>query len=77
MIQLQPVVLEGRGIRLEPLSAQHHDALVAASADGRLWELWFTAVPPRDGMSRYIEAALQGQRDGHMLTWVVRELASN
>ena len=77
MIQLQPVVLEGRGIRLEPLSAQHHDALVAASADGRLWELWFTAVPPRDGMSRYIEAALQGQRDGHMLPWVVRELASN
>ena len=77
MIQLHPVVLEVRGIRLEPLSAQHHDALVAASADGRLWELWFTAVPPRDGMSRYIEAALQGQRDGHMLPWVVRELASN
>ena len=76
MIQLNPVTLEGRGVRLEPMALQHHDALVAASADGRLWELWFTAVPPSDGMARYIETALSGQRDGHMLPWVVRELAS-
>jgi RimJ/RimL family protein N-acetyltransferase len=34
-------------------------------------------VPPRDGMARYIDTALKGQRDGHMLPWVVRELASN
>ena len=76
MIQPQPVTLEGRGIRLEPLTAQHHDALVTASADGRLWELWFTTVPPHDGMARYIDIALNGQRDGHMLPWVVRELAT-
>jgi len=77
MIQVQPVTLEGRGIRLEPLAPQHHDALVDASADGRLSELWFTTVPPRDGMARYIETALNGQRDGHMLPWVVRELAGD
>jgi RimJ/RimL family protein N-acetyltransferase len=28
-------------------------------------------------MARYIDTALKGQRDGHMLPWVVRELASN
>jgi RimJ/RimL family protein N-acetyltransferase len=77
MIHVEPITLEGRGIRLEPLGMEHHDALVAASADGRLWELWFTTVPPRDGMARYIDTALKGQRDGHMLPWVVRELASN
>src|SRR6185369_10686460 len=76
MIQLHPVTLEARGIRLEPLATHHHDALVAASADGRLWELWFTSVPASDGMARYIDTALNGQRDGHMLPWVVRELAS-
>jgi RimJ/RimL family protein N-acetyltransferase len=27
-------------------------------------------------MPAYVEAALKGQRDGHMLPWVVRELAS-
>jgi shikimate dehydrogenase len=45
MIQPQPTPLEGHGIRLEPLTLDHHEALAAAAADGRLWELWFTSVP--------------------------------
>jgi N-acetyltransferase len=73
MITVQPTVLESGDIRLEPLTEDHHDALVTASADGRLWELWFTAVPPADGMRAYVADALKGQRDGHMLPWVVRE----
>ena len=72
----QPLVLEGRGIRLEPLTEAHRDALVAAASDGRLWELWFVAVPPPEGMPAYIAVALTGQRDGHMLPWVVRDVAS-
>jgi len=44
-IEIAPVTLEGYGIRLEPLTYEHHDGLAAAAADGRLWELWFTAVP--------------------------------
>src|SRR5438309_9550268 len=69
MIDVRPIVLEGGGIRLEPLTEDHHDALAAAAADGRLWELWFIAVPPPDGMRAYVADALQGQRDGHMLPW--------
>jgi RimJ/RimL family protein N-acetyltransferase len=76
MIDLHPTVLEGGGIRLEPLTEEHHDALVDAASDGSLWELWFTAVSPPEGMRAYIAAALQGQRDGHMLPWVVRDAAS-
>jgi N-acetyltransferase len=76
MIEVRPIVLEGGGIRLEPLTEEHHDALVAASADGRLWELWFTAVPPAEGMRAYVADALKGQRDGHMLPWAVRDTAS-
>ena len=50
MIQVAPITLEGHGVRLEPLTAEHRDALGAAVADGRLWELWFTAVAaPRRG----------------------------
>ena len=45
MIELAPVTLERRGVRLEPLKADHHDALAAAAADGELWRLWFTSVP--------------------------------
>ncbi len=75
MITVQPIQLEGHGIRLEPLTPAHADALRTAASDGRLWELWYTAVPEPGKVEAYIEAALTGQRDGRMLPWVVRELA--
>src|SRR5688572_29376765 len=49
---------------------------MAAASDGRLWELWYTSVPKPDETAGYITAALEGQRQGHMLAWAVRELAS-
>jgi RimJ/RimL family protein N-acetyltransferase len=76
MIIVQPVTLEGRGIRLEPLTTTHQDALAAAAADGSLWELWFTSVPAPGGTQAYIADALKGQQDGHMLPWAVRDLAT-
>ena len=76
MIHPQPATLEGSGIRLEPLSPGHADGLAAAASDGRLWELWFTSVPEPDGVAGYIAKALDGQAQGHMLPWVVRELES-
>jgi len=76
VIEVQPVTLERDGIRLEPLTAEHEPALVTAATDGRLWELWFTAVPAPDRTAEYIATALQGQRDGHMLPWAVRDVAS-
>ena len=76
MITLDPITLEGNGVRLEPLTPAHRDALAAAAADGRLWELWFTSVPKPEEVDRYIVDALDGHRDGHMLPWAVRELAT-
>jgi RimJ/RimL family protein N-acetyltransferase len=77
MKPVQPIILEGHGIRLEPLTADHAPALAAAASDGRLWELWYIAVPPPEGMLAYVTLALEGQREGHMLPWVVREAASD
>jgi RimJ/RimL family protein N-acetyltransferase len=76
MIDVRPAILERAGIRLEPLTDNHHDALAAATADGRLSELWFTAVPAPDAVQVYVAEALKGQRDGHMLPWAVRDVAS-
>ncbi len=76
MIDIHPVTLEGHGIRLEPLTFEHADGLDVAASDGRLWELWFTSVPEPEQTRGYIAYALEGQRDGHMLPWAVRELAS-
>ena len=76
MIEARSIVLEGDGIRLEPLTLEHSDGLAAAAADGKLWELWFTSVPKPEETQAYISTALTGQRDGHMLPWAVRELSS-
>lgn len=74
MIPPRPTVLEGHGVRLEPLAREHHDGLVAAAGDGELWTLWFTSVPAPGETQAYISAALAGQDAGHMLPWTVREL---
>ena len=76
MIQVQPVTLEGRGVRLEPLAESHHDGLVEAASDGRLWELWFTTVPEPQETRAYISEGLAGQAAGHMLPWAVRDTAT-
>ena len=76
MIAVAPVILEGNGVRLEPLAPEHANDLAAAVTDGRLWELWFTVVPEPEDVGAYIDAAVAGQRAGHMLPWVVRELGT-
>jgi RimJ/RimL family protein N-acetyltransferase len=75
LIKLHPITLESHGVRLEPLSHDHYDGLVAAASDGRLWELWYTSVPAPDEVKAYIETALAGQEARHMLPFAVRELA--
>jgi RimJ/RimL family protein N-acetyltransferase len=51
--------------------------LAAAAADGKLWELWFTAIPEPGKTQAYIDSALAGRDAGHMLPWVVRDLRSD
>jgi len=76
VIQPKSATLEGHGVRLEPLSAKHHDGLVAAAKDGKLWELWYTSVPEPEKTQAYIDAALAGQKSGEMLPWAVIEAKS-
>jgi len=76
VIKVEPRILEGHGIRLEPLSPEHEEGLRVAATDGRLWELWYTSVPEPEQAGQYIADALAGQEKGHMLPWAVRELES-
>ena len=76
MITIHSLELEGYGVRLEPLALHHERDLAAAAADGALWELWFTAVPTPAETKAYIELALSRQREGRMLPWAVRNVAS-
>jgi N-acetyltransferase len=77
VISVKPAQLEGHGVRLEPLSLQHEAGLKQAAQDGKLWELFFTSVPEPENTRKYIEDALKGQEQGHMLPWAVRDLKSD
>jgi N-acetyltransferase len=69
---LEPVTLAGDLVTLEPLHADHHDELVAAASDGRLWELWYTSVPSPETMRADIAEKLAEQAQGTRLPFTVR-----
>jgi N-acetyltransferase len=77
MISVQPTTLEGRGIRLEPMSIEHIEPLAEAILDGRIWELFYTAAPEPEKMRAYVDDALNAQRAGNRQPWAVRELTTN
>lgn len=72
MAFIEPVVLTGDLVKLDPLLAQDHDALVEAAADGQLWSLSYTRVPTPDQMLRAIEDGLAQRAAGALMPFTVR-----
>lgn len=71
MLEIAPVVLEGRHVRLEPLSLDHLDDLTAAGAEQALWTYMFADSSDRAGMRDFIEAAQAEQARGVSLPFAV------
>ena len=71
-----PVMLQGHGLRLEPLTMEHEPGLRAAAADGELWNLRVTSVPRPEETAAYIAQALDMQTRGERLPWAVVDAAS-
>ena len=71
MTWLQTVTLSNDICTLIPLSLTHHDDLVAAAEDGKLWELWYTGIPTPDMMTTEIERRLSLQAQGEMLAFAI------
>ena len=76
-MDISPIILEGRHVRLEPLTQAHAESLVAAASDGELWKSTVTVVPARDTIAAYIQAALDGQAQGRELPFVIVRKSSN
>lgn len=74
-MNLAPVTLEGRVIRLEPLGPHHLDALCDVGLDSSLWALTTTDIRSRDDMRRYLETALAERVTGFAMPFatVVRD----
>jgi RimJ/RimL family protein N-acetyltransferase len=76
-LKVEPVVLEGKYVRLEPLTLAHEKDLARAAADGELWHTDVTIIPKPHGMKDYIEAARKGFALGFELPFaIVRKIDS-
>jgi RimJ/RimL family protein N-acetyltransferase len=75
-IVIQTVTLEGRYIRLEPLSLAHHAQLCEMGLDEELWRWVVRPVRTPDEMRAYIEEALADQAAGTALPFATIDKAS-
>jgi len=76
-MKIEPVMLDGRYVRLEPLSLQHHTQLSNVGLHEDIWR-WNPRSPvltPAQ-MRAYIETALQQQADGTALPFATIDKAA-
>ena len=68
---IETITLSGQYVELQPLAKEHEEGLMAAAADGELWELWYTNIPTPDRMGAEIERRLALHAAGSMLPFTV------
>jgi RimJ/RimL family protein N-acetyltransferase len=73
---LEPIVLEGDFVRLEPMTLEHHAGLSEVGLDPEIWRYTLALVRTPDDMRVYMESALKLQRDGTTLPFVTIERSS-
>jgi len=76
MAFVEPVTLEGHGLRVLPLGLEHEAGLRAAAADGALWNIRVTSVPEPENTRKYIEDALAMREAGNRFAFVVQDAGS-
>jgi RimJ/RimL family protein N-acetyltransferase len=76
-LRVEPVKLEGRHIRLEPLCFAHHPQLCEVGLDEELWRWIPQAVKTPEDMHAYIETALAEQTAGTALPFATVDRATD
>jgi RimJ/RimL family protein N-acetyltransferase len=75
-VNLAPLTLVGRHVRLEPLTRAHVDALWTIADDPGLWRHTLVRISSRDELAAYVEAALSDEAAGSALPFATIDLAS-
>jgi N-acetyltransferase len=73
---LEPIVLEGDFVRLEPMALEHHAGLSEVGLDPEIWRYTLVLVRTPEDMRSYMDSALKLQRDGTTLPFVTIERSS-
>jgi N-acetyltransferase len=76
-MEIEPITLAGRHVRLEPLTLSHVEPLLAIGLGEDLWRWTATQVRTRDDMQAYVEEALDAQAKGTALPFATVHLASS
>lgn len=74
---IEPVILTGSKVILEPLSLEHADGMATAVKDGELWKLWYTSIPSPEKVGEYLKTALDMRENKGALPFIVRDKESN
>ena len=74
---VEPVVLDGKFVRLEPMTMGHLPALCAVGLESSLWAWTPSAIEDEAGLKRYVEIALDDRDRGTALPFVTIEKRSN
>jgi N-acetyltransferase len=76
-MDIQPVVLEGRYVRLEPLSEKHIPDLTIAGQDESIWQyMLYGVITTEEGMRAWVRDILSRQARGTDLPFTVIHLGS-
>src|SRR2546427_12119889 len=75
-MDIRPIILEGRVVRLEPLSMDHYAGLCAVGFDPELWRWTPNLVQTPEQMGEYMKAALDAQARGSELPFATCDRAS-
>ncbi len=73
---LEPIVLEGDFVRLEPMTLEHHGGLSEIGLDPEIWRYTTVMIRTPEEMRSYMESALSLQREGTTLPFVTIERSS-
>ena len=76
-MKFEKKALEGRYIRLEPISIIHKEGLCEAIADGELWKLFVTLVPNLDKVSDFIGEAENSFENMDGITYAIIESSTD
>jgi N-acetyltransferase len=68
---LEPTLV-GKRVTLAPLCRADRAGLLAAVSDGELWKLKVTSAPSRQTIDDYIDRAIEGRSEGHMIPFATR-----
>jgi RimJ/RimL family protein N-acetyltransferase len=74
-MNIHPLTLEGKHIRLEPLSQSHLSQLCEVGLVEELWRVTMTLIRTREEMKKYIDTAMKEQSEGKSLPFAIIEKA--